>query len=121
LVPRYVGLLICAPCCALLAARCSLTAASAGFAVALGIALGVPDQIFATVTQYPLVAAAAGSVGDSALWGTWSSDWPDAPHPLPRACRIPDREPAPAAADLGRAPCHPPGSRPGPFGKNQGP
>jgi hypothetical protein len=54
-----IGLLICGPCCALLTARWRLTAASAGFAFALGIALGVPDQIFATATQYALVAAVA--------------------------------------------------------------
>jgi cation:H+ antiporter len=54
-----IGLLICGPCCALLTARWPLTAASAGFAVALGIALGVPDQIFATAAQYVFVAAVA--------------------------------------------------------------
>jgi len=59
-----IGLLICGPCCALLTARWQLTAVSAGFAVALGIVLGVPDQIFATATQYAFVAAvvAAGTV-----------------------------------------------------------
>lgn len=59
--PRLIliGLLICGPCCALLTARWPLTAASGGFAVALGIVLGVPDQIFATPTQYALVAAVA--------------------------------------------------------------
>jgi hypothetical protein len=54
-----IGLLICGPCCALLTARCPLTAASAGFAVALGIPLGVPDQIFATATHFVFVAAVA--------------------------------------------------------------
>jgi len=54
-----IGLLICGPCCALLTARWRLTAASGGFAVALGIALGVPDQIFATPAQYAFVAAVA--------------------------------------------------------------
>jgi len=59
-----IGLLICGPCCALLTARWQLTAVTAGFAVALGIVLGVPDQIFATATQYAFVAAvvAAGTV-----------------------------------------------------------
>jgi cation:H+ antiporter len=59
-----IGLLICGPCCALLTARWQLTAACAGLAVALGIVLGVPDQIFATATQYAFVAAvaAAGTV-----------------------------------------------------------
>jgi hypothetical protein len=50
-----IGLLACGPCCALLTARWQLTAASAGLAVALG----VPDQIFATATQYASVAAVA--------------------------------------------------------------
>jgi hypothetical protein len=54
-----IGLLICGPCCALLTARWPLTAVSGGFAVALGIVLGVPDQIFATATQYAFVAAVA--------------------------------------------------------------
>jgi hypothetical protein len=53
------GLLICGPCCALLAAQRPLTAVTGGFAVALSIVLGVPDQIFATTTQYALVAAVA--------------------------------------------------------------
>jgi len=54
-----IGLLICGPCCALLTARWQLTAISAAFAVALGIVLGVPDQIFATAIQYAFVAAVA--------------------------------------------------------------
>ena len=54
-----IGLLACGPCCALLTARWPLTAACTGFAVALGIVLGVPDQIFATATQYAFVAAVA--------------------------------------------------------------
>ena len=33
--------------------------ASACFAAALGVVLGVPDQIFATLTQYAFVAAVA--------------------------------------------------------------
>jgi cation:H+ antiporter len=56
-----IGLLICGPCCALLTARWQLTAASAGLAVALGIVLGVPDQIFATATQYVFVTAVAAT------------------------------------------------------------
>jgi hypothetical protein len=44
-------------CCALLTARWPPTAVSADFTVALGIVLGVPDQIFATATQYAFVAA----------------------------------------------------------------
>ena len=54
-----IGLLACGPCCALLTARWPLTAACAGLAVALGIMLGVPDQSFATATQYAFVAAVA--------------------------------------------------------------
>ena len=54
-----IGLLIAGPCCALLTARWALTAAATSYAIALGIALGVPDQIFATTTQYALLAAVA--------------------------------------------------------------
>ena len=59
--PRVVliGLLIVGPCCALLTGRWAPTAASSCCAVALGVALGVPDQIFATVAQYALVSAVA--------------------------------------------------------------
>jgi cation:H+ antiporter len=63
-----IGLLIFGPCCAQLTARWPLTAACAGFAVALGIALGVPDQIFATATQYAFVAAVA-AVGTASTAG----------------------------------------------------
>jgi cation:H+ antiporter len=54
-----IGLLICGPCCALLTARWTLTAASGCFAVALGVVLGLPDQIFGTLTQYAFLAAVA--------------------------------------------------------------
>ncbi len=54
-----IGLLICGPCCALLTARWAPTAASGCLAVALGVVLGVPDQIFATLIQYAFVAAVA--------------------------------------------------------------
>jgi hypothetical protein len=63
-----IGLLIAGPCCALLTARWALTAAASGVAVALGILLGLPDQIFATVTQYAFVAAVA-VVGRTATAG----------------------------------------------------
>ena len=63
-----IGLLIAGPCCALLTARWALTAAAAGFAVVLGVVLGVPDQIFATVTQYAFLAAVA-TVGTTATVG----------------------------------------------------
>ena len=63
-----IGLLIAGPCCALLTARWALTAAAGGFAVLLGVVLGVPDQIFATVTQYAFLAAVA-AVGTTATVG----------------------------------------------------
>ena len=63
-----IGVLIAGPCCALLTARWALTAAASGFALALGGLLGVPDQIFATVTQYAFLAAVA-AVGASATIG----------------------------------------------------
>ena len=63
-----IGLLIAGPCCALLTARWALTAAASGFAVVLGVVLGVPDQIFATVTQYAFLAAVA-AVGTTATVG----------------------------------------------------
>ena len=52
-----IGLLITGPCCALLTGRWALTAATSCFALALGIVLGFPDQVFATVTQYASLAA----------------------------------------------------------------
>jgi hypothetical protein len=63
-----IGLLICGPCCALLTARWALTAASGCLAVALGVVLGVPDQIFATLIQDAFVAAVA-VVGTTAAAG----------------------------------------------------
>ena len=59
--PRLVliGLLAAGPCCALLTARWVLTAAASCYAVALSVVLGIPDQIFATVTQYAFVSAIA--------------------------------------------------------------
>ena len=59
--PRLIliGLLIVGPCCALLTGRWALTAAASCFALALGAVLGVPDQIFATVTQYAFLAGIA--------------------------------------------------------------
>jgi cation:H+ antiporter len=52
-----IGLLICGPCCALLTARWAPTAVSGCLAIGLGVVLGVPDQIFATLVQYAFVAA----------------------------------------------------------------
>jgi hypothetical protein len=63
-----IGLLIAGPCCALLTARWMLTAAASGFALALGVVLVVPDQIFATVTHYAFLAAVA-IVGTTATVG----------------------------------------------------
>jgi cation:H+ antiporter len=63
-----IGLLIAGPCCALLTARWALTAAATSYAIALGIALGVPDQIFATTTQYALLATVA-AIGTAATVG----------------------------------------------------
>jgi cation:H+ antiporter len=63
-----IGLLALGPVGALLTGRWTLTAAVSGLAVALGIALGVPDQIFATLTQYAFLAAVA-AVGTTATAG----------------------------------------------------
>ena len=63
-----IGLLIIGPVCARLTARWALTAAASCLAIALGVALGVPDQIFATVTQYAFLAAVA-AVGTTATAG----------------------------------------------------
>jgi len=63
-----IGLLIAGPCCALLTGRWALTAAASGLAVVLGVVLGVPDQIFATVTQYAFLAAVA-AVGTTTTVG----------------------------------------------------
>jgi hypothetical protein len=60
--------LVAGPGCALLTARWALTAAASCFALALGVLLGVPDQIFATVTQYAFLAAVA-TVGTIATAG----------------------------------------------------
>ena len=57
-----------APGCALLTARWELTAAASIVALALGGLLGLPDQIFATATQYALLAAVA-AVGVAATAG----------------------------------------------------
>jgi hypothetical protein len=63
-----IGLLIVGPVCALLTARWALTAAASIFALALGVVLGVPDQIFATVTHFAFLAAVA-TVGTTATVG----------------------------------------------------
>ena len=56
-----IGVLIVGPCCALLTARWALTAAASGFALVLGVLLGVPDRIFATLTQYAFLTAVAAA------------------------------------------------------------
>ena len=63
-----MGLLIAGPCCALLTARWAATASVSCFAVLLAVVLGVPDQIFATVTQYAFLSAVA-AVGVTATVG----------------------------------------------------
>jgi cation:H+ antiporter len=63
-----IGVLIAGPCCAVLTARWALTAAASGLALVLGVLLGVPDQIFATITQYALLTAVA-AVGAAATIG----------------------------------------------------
>jgi hypothetical protein len=63
-----IGLLIIGPVCALLTARWTLAATASCLAIALGVALGVPDQIFATLTQYTFLAAVA-AVGTTATVG----------------------------------------------------
>ena len=63
-----IGLLVIGPVAALLTGRWTLTAAASCLAVALVVALGVPDQIFATVTQYLFLAAVA-AVGTTATAG----------------------------------------------------
>ena len=62
------GLLVIGPVAALLTGRWTLTAAASGLAIALGVALGIPDQIFATITQYTFLAAVA-AVGTTATAG----------------------------------------------------
>ena len=63
-----IGVLVVGPCCALLTGRWALTAAAGVFALALGGLLGVPDQIFATATQYAFLTAVA-AVGMAATAG----------------------------------------------------
>ena len=63
-----IGLLITGPMAALLTGRWALTAAASCLAIVLGVALGVPDQIFATATQY-LFLAAVTAVGTAATAG----------------------------------------------------
>jgi cation:H+ antiporter len=54
-----MGLLAFGPCCALLSGRWRRTAATGAVALGLGVLLGVPDQVFATATQYTFLAAVA--------------------------------------------------------------
>ena len=63
-----IGLLIIGPLSALLTARWTLAATASGVAIALGVVLGVPDQIFATLTQYIFLASVA-AVGTTATVG----------------------------------------------------
>jgi len=52
-----IGLLIAGPCCAMLTGRWRCTAATSTVALGLGVALGVPDGVFATYIQYAFLAA----------------------------------------------------------------
>jgi cation:H+ antiporter len=63
-----MGGLIAGPFCALLTSQWALTAAATVVDLALGGLLGVPDQIFATVTQYACLALVA-AVGAAATVG----------------------------------------------------
>ena len=63
-----IGGLIAGPCCALLTSQWALTAAATVVDLALGGLLGVPDHIFATVTQYACLALVA-AVGAAATVG----------------------------------------------------
>jgi cation:H+ antiporter len=63
-----IGGLIAGPFCALLTSQWALTAAATVVDLALGGLLGVPDQIFATVTQYACLALVA-AVGAAATVG----------------------------------------------------
>ena len=54
---RLIGLLITGPCCALLTGRWRRTAPTSAVALGLGVALGVPDGVFATYIQYAFLAA----------------------------------------------------------------
>jgi Ca2+/Na+ antiporter len=51
-----IGLLIAGPCCALLTGRWALTAAASAWAIALGVLLGFPDQIWGTTTHFTFLA-----------------------------------------------------------------
>jgi len=52
-----IGLLIVGPCCGVLTGRWSRTALLGGWAVGLAVVLGVPDDIWGTVTQYAFLSA----------------------------------------------------------------
>jgi len=52
-----IGLLALGPCCAVATGRWRRTAATGALALGLGVLLGVPDGVFATVVQYALLAA----------------------------------------------------------------
>jgi hypothetical protein len=52
-----IGLLIAGPCCALLTGRWARTAIVGGWAVALAVLLGIPDEIWGTSTHLVFLAA----------------------------------------------------------------
>ncbi|HUC24144.1 MAG TPA: hypothetical protein VMA73_15655, partial [Streptosporangiaceae bacterium] len=63
-----IGVLAIGPCCALLTARWQLAASGTCYALALGAILGIPDHVFATATQFTLLAAVA-AIGTTATAG----------------------------------------------------
>jgi hypothetical protein len=46
-----IGLLVVGPCCALLAGRWVVSASTGAWALVLAVVLGIPDGIWATMTQ----------------------------------------------------------------------
>ena len=99
-----IGLLVIGPVCALLTARWALTAAASCLAIALGVALGVPDQIFATVTQYVFLAAVT-AVGTAATAGAAVLAAPAAligARVWRTIVGLPSRELSPDSASVGR-------------------
>jgi hypothetical protein len=66
-----IGALIVGPCCALLTGRWTRTALTGVFALALGVLLGVPDEIFSTYVHYAFLAAIAVVTITATLSAAW--------------------------------------------------
>lgn len=73
-----IGLLIVGPCCAVFTCRWARTALVGGWAVALGLLLGVPDNIWGTVTHMAFLGAVfvvavvstlSAGIAERAIWG----------------------------------------------------